>query len=52
MRQVVAGIGIDDETEIVQRARQSAQRALKGFLLSVGFRQVRFVDSLPRIEPG
>ncbi|HVE86919.1 MAG TPA: DUF4230 domain-containing protein [Myxococcales bacterium] len=40
------------DPKLQARARQSAQRALKGFLLSVGFREVRFVDSLPRVEPG
>jgi len=40
------------DPRLQERARQSAERALKGFLLSVGFREVRFVDSLPRVQPG
>lgn len=35
-----------------ERARDSARRALKGFLFSVGFRQVNFVESIPPATPG
>ena len=30
-----------------ERARESAERALRGLLLQLGYREVRFVDSLP-----
>jgi hypothetical protein len=35
-----------------ERARESAERALRGLLLGLGFREVRFVDQLPRADPG
>lgn len=40
------------DRRLQQRARESAQRAIKGFLLSVGFRQVNFVESIPKVQPG
>ncbi|HEY8209325.1 MAG TPA: DUF4230 domain-containing protein [Myxococcaceae bacterium] len=40
------------DRRLQERAKASAQRALKGFLLSVGFRQVNFVESIPKAEPG
>ncbi|HYV48111.1 MAG TPA: DUF4230 domain-containing protein [Myxococcaceae bacterium] len=40
------------DRRLQERARESAQRAIKGFLLSVGFRQVNFVETLPKVEPG
>ena len=40
------------DRKLQERAKDSAQRAIKGFLLSVGFRQVNFVESLPKREPG
>jgi hypothetical protein len=35
-----------------ERARESAERALRGLLLGLGFREVRFVEQLPRADPG
>jgi len=40
------------DPKLQSRAKESAQRALKGFLLSVGFRKVNFVETIPRAEPG
>lgn len=35
-----------------ERARESAERALRGLLLGLGFREVRFVEQLPKSDPG
>ena len=40
------------DPRLQDRAKESARRALKVFLLGAGFRQVNFVDSLPGMEPG
>jgi hypothetical protein len=40
------------DRRLQERARDSAQRAIKGFLLSVGFRQVNFVEAIPKVQPG
>ena len=40
------------DPRLQERARQSARRTLQGLLLSLGFREVRFVESLPTIERG
>lgn len=34
------------------RAKNSAQRSIRALLLSVGFREVQFVDSLQPVQPG
>jgi len=36
-----------DDAALQARARASAERALRGLLLSLGFREVRFVSALP-----
>jgi len=43
---------VRNDPRLQERASQSARRALEGLLLSLGFREVRFVESLPRLEPG
>lgn len=40
------------DPKLQAKARESAQRALRAFLLSVGFRQVNFVEALPKVQPG
>jgi len=35
------------DARLRQRARDSAERALRGLLLTLGYREVRFVDALP-----
>lgn len=39
------------DTRLMDRARQSTQRAIRALLLTVGFTQVHFVDTLPTL-PG
>ncbi|RKH44964.1 DUF4230 domain-containing protein [Corallococcus sicarius] len=38
---------VRQDTRLQEKARQSAERALRGLLLTLGFREVRFVDTLP-----
>ncbi|MCE9673611.1 DUF4230 domain-containing protein [Myxococcus stipitatus] len=38
---------VRDDARLRQRARDSAERALRGLLLTLGYREVRFVDTLP-----
>lgn len=40
------------DEKLKERARQSAERAMRGLILSLGFREVRFVDRLDPVEPG
>jgi uncharacterized protein DUF4230 len=40
------------DPRLQEKAKESAQRALRSFLLSVGFRQVNFVETMPKVEPG
>ena len=38
---------VRQDTRLQEKARQSAERSLRGLLLTLGFREVRFVDTLP-----
>ncbi|RKH61733.1 DUF4230 domain-containing protein [Corallococcus llansteffanensis] len=38
---------VRQDTRLQDKARQSAERSLRGLLLTLGFREVRFVDTLP-----
>lgn len=40
------------DEKLKARARQSAERAMRGLILSLGFREVRFVDQLDPTDPG
>ena len=40
------------DARLRERARSSGERALRALFLGLGFREVRFVDALPRVEPG
>jgi hypothetical protein len=38
---------VAEDPRLRERARESAERSLRGLLLQLGYREVRFVDSLP-----
>ena len=38
---------VRSDSRLHERARQSAERSLRALLLTLGFREVRFVDALP-----
>jgi hypothetical protein len=40
------------DSRLQQRARDSAQRSLRGLLLTLGYREVHFVDTLPTATAG
>jgi hypothetical protein len=41
-----------NDSRLKERARQSAERSLRGLFLSLGFTEVRFVERLTPITPG
>ncbi|WP_224249949.1 DUF4230 domain-containing protein [Hyalangium gracile] len=41
-----------NDQRLKERARQSAERSLRGLFLSLGFNEVRFVDQLPKASAG
>lgn len=43
---------VRSDTRLQERARQSAERSLRALLLTLGFREVRFVPSLPKGTAG
>lgn len=43
---------VEADTRLQERARRSAEATVRALLLSVGFREVRFVSALPRSRPG
>jgi hypothetical protein len=43
---------VRQDTRLREKARQSAERALRGLLLTLGFREVRFVETLPTGSAG
>lgn len=42
---------VQSDAKLRERARGSAERALRGLLLSLGFREVKVVDALPAMPP-
>lgn len=51
----LAKLGFENEAKanraLQEKARQSAERALRALLITLGFREVRFVDALPASGP-